>query len=245
MSIKEQQLGGGMTVFTSEIHTFGTDGVLLASFADPKKNTKAVELGTGCGIISLIWCRDNRCKVIHAVDVQKESCDLVNMAVEKHRLFDKLHVHNADLKKLDKVLKAASFDLVVMNPPYKPKDDGIRCERPEIAIARHEMLCNTDDIVTASARLLNTGGRLCMCQRPARLCELMVSMSSHGIEPKRLRMVEQRAGCSPNLFLIEGKKGAQKGMIIEKPLIIENHEGGFSDEIKEIYGEYYAMKGKM
>ena len=83
-----------------------------------------------------------------------------------------------------------------------------------------------------------------MCQRPSRLCDVMVSMRLHGIEPKRLRMVHQREGTRPNLFLIEGKKGAAGGLIVEKPLFIENQQGDFSDEIKEIYGEYYAMKGK-
>ncbi len=244
MSVKEQFLGGGMSVFTSDVHTFGTDAVLLASFAQPRKRTKAAELGTGCGIISLIWCRDGNCSTIDAVDIQKEACELVNAAAKKHGLTDKLRVHNADLKSLDGVLPAGSFELVVMNPPYKPKDDGFRCERREVAIARHEIMCNTDDITSAAARLLNTGGRLCMCQRPSRLCDVMVSMRLHGIEPKRLRMVHQREGTRPNLFLIEGKKGAAGGLIVEKPLVIENPQGDFSDEIKEIYGEYYAMKGK-
>lgn len=244
MSVKEQLLGDGMSVFTSDVHTFGTDAVLLASFAQPRKRTKAAELGTGCGIISLIWCRDGNCSTIDAVDIQKEACELVNAAAKKHGLTDKLRVHNADLKSLDGVLPAGSFELVVMNPPYKPKDDGLRCERREVAIARHEIMCNTDDITSAAARLLNTGGRLCMCQRPSRLCDVMVSMRLHGIEPKRLRIVHQREGTRPNLFLIEGKKGAAGGLIVEKPLVIENPQGDFSDEIKEIYGEYYAMKGK-
>lgn len=244
MSVKEQLLGDGMSVFTSDVHTFGTDAVLLASFAQPRKRTKAAELGTGCGIISLIWCRDGNCSTIDAVDIQKEACELVNAAAKKHGLTDKLRVHNADLKSLDGVLPAGSFELVVMNPPYKPKDDGLRCERREVAIARHEIMCNTDDITSAAARLLNTGGRLCMCQRPSRLCDVMVSMRLHGIEPKRLRMVHQREGTRPNLFLIEGKKGAAGGLIVEKPLVIENPQGDFSDEIKEIYDEYYAMKGK-
>ena len=233
-----------MSVFTSDVHTFGTDAVLLAHFAAPRLRTKAVELGTGCGIISLIWCRDNKCQTIDAVDIQKSACDLVTAAVEKHGLSDKLSVHNCDLNHLEGELFAGQYDLVVMNPPYKAKEDGLRCENIEVAIARHEIMCNTDDIVSVAARLLNTGGRLCMCQRPSRLCDLISSMRKFGIEPKKLCMVEQRAGDSPNLFLIEGKKGAKSGLIVQRPLIIENDSGEFSDEIKEIYGEYYALKGR-
>ena len=244
MNVKEQFLGNKISVFTNDIHTFGTDAVLLADFAKPRKNSKIAEFGTGCGIISLIWCRDGFGKQIDAIDIQIDACRLVNMAVEKYNLHNRLFVHNDDLKNINKVLQIGSYDLVVMNPPYKSASDGIKCGDERIAIARHEIKCNTDDITKSASLLLNTGGRLCMCQRPSRLCDLISSMKLNGIEPKKLRFVQQRYNLKPSLFLIEGKKGAKSGLDVEKPLIIENFDGDFSDEIKQIYGEYYEQKGR-
>ena len=62
-------------------------------------------------------------------------------------------------------------------------------------------------------------------------------MKKAGIEPKKLRMVSQRYGKAPWLFLIEGKKGRNEGMVIEPELYIE--EGGsYSEEYKRIYNSY-------
>ena len=242
--IKEQPIGGGVSVFTTHVHTFGTDAVLLADFAAPRRNSRVAEFGTGCGIISLIWCRDSLASRIDALDIQQEACELVRMAADRFSLNDRLVVHHLDLIEVKGNLPIGTYDLVVMNPPYKSESDGLKCPDRRIAIARHEILCNIEDITKAAGELLNAGGRFCLCSRPSRLCDVMVSMRNHAIEPKRLRFVHQRAGADPNLFLLEGKKGGKSGLIIEKPLMIENAIGGFSEEVIEIYGEYYAQKEK-
>ena len=95
-------------------------------------------------------------------------------------------------------------------------------------------MCSLDDLCAAAARLLKFGGRLCICQRPERLCDAICAMRDHGMEPKRLRFVTQRPGRPPWLFLLEGKKGAKPFLQVEKDLIIEG-PGGFSREVLDIY----------
>ena len=52
-----EPLGGNMSIVTSDSHTFGTDAVLLANFANIRRKDIACDMGTGCGIIPLIWCK--------------------------------------------------------------------------------------------------------------------------------------------------------------------------------------------
>ncbi len=52
---KLQYLGQKMKIYVTECHRYGTDAVLLADFAMPKKGERACDLGTGCGIIPLMW----------------------------------------------------------------------------------------------------------------------------------------------------------------------------------------------
>ena len=66
----------------------------------------------------------------------------------------------------------------------------------------------------------------------------MMGMREAKIEPKRLRFVSQRDGKAPWLFLLEGKKGRNPGLIVEKELHIENSDGSPSDEMKKIIGSY-------
>lgn len=53
-----EDLGDGVGVVVSKQHTFGTDAMLLAAFANPKRNDIACDFGSGCGIIPFLWLRD-------------------------------------------------------------------------------------------------------------------------------------------------------------------------------------------
>ena len=61
-------------------------------------------------------------------------------------------------------------------------------------------------------------------------------LQRHQLEPKRLRLVQQRPDSAPWLFLLEAKKGSRPFLQVEAPLIIEG-EGGFSPEMLRIYGK--------
>lgn len=242
--LKKQYIGDNIVIFTDSVHTFGTDGVLLSDFAKPKRKEKALEMGIGCGIISLLWCRTNAPQIIHALELQEDAVDLVRMAIEENGLHQRLTVKQGNLKEIESYYSKGYYDLVVMNPPYKKANDGVITPVVGLAIARHELECNLLDICSAAAKTLNFGGRFCICHRPSRLAETMAAMQQVGIEPKRLRLVQQRSNTSPHLFLLEGKKGSQSGMVVEPVLIMEEQDGTPTKEIKEIYYEYYNQKGR-
>ena len=92
-----------------------------------------------------------------------------------------------------------------------------------------------EEVCSAAAWLLQYGGRFCLCQRPERLTDVLSAMRTAGLEPKRLRWVQQRPEKAPWLFLAEGKAGAKPGLSVEPPLIVENADGSYSDEMKMIY----------
>ncbi len=234
-----EPLGNGVKIIVSNEHKFWTDTVLLANFAKPRRKDIACDLGSGCGAIPLIWSRDNVPKSVTAVELQTDACSMLSRSIELNNLSEKIKVVNSDLRELDGKVQMSSFDLVVCNPPYKATGTGIMNFNEAQKIARHEILCTTDDVTQAASRLLKYSGRLCMCQRPERLSDIIVSMRKHGIEPKRLRFVQQRHGKAPKLFLIEGKYGGkQGGLIIEPVLFIEKDGGELSDEMIQIYGAY-------
>lgn len=236
---KTEPLGSGVRIIVSQNHAFGTDTVLLAHFSRPGAGDRACELGTGCGAIPLMWSRDNVPSYVTAVDIQQEACELLQRSVALNGQQQRIHVLHSDLLELDGKLEPASYDLVVCNPPYKAAGTGL--VNPEAAhrIARHEAACTMDDIIRVAARLLKFSGRLCMCQRPERLSDLITLMRQHRIEPKRLRFVQQRIAKAPKLFLIEGRRGGRpNGLKVEPTLLIENDQGTLSDEMLAIYGAY-------
>ena len=146
-------------------------------------------------------------------------------------------VINSDLKDLKGKVEFGCHTLVTCNPPYKAPNAGLKNPDRVLEVARHETECTLEDIVSVGARLLQTGGRLCMCHRPERLAELMTLMSEKGVEPKRLRLVCQRRGEEPWLVLVEGRRSGNVGLRIEPTLYIEDN-GELSREMIEIYGAY-------
>ncbi len=231
-----EDLGEGVGVVVSKQHTFGTDAMLLASFANPKRNDVACDFGSGCGIIPFLWLRDNKCKEITAVEIQQNACDQMTRSLRLNDT-DRITVLNKDLKELND-LKAGSFDLVTMNPPYKIENGGIKNDEEYATIARHETFCNMNDIAKSASRLLRFGGKLCICHRPERVFDAMYAMRENGIEPKTLRFVSKKGDTQPWLVLIEGKRGAKNGLKVEKNLVAYNDDGTLTREMLEITEKY-------
>jgi len=230
---KIEPLGNNMEIVVSASHTFGTDAILLANFVSIRRKDVACDMGTGCGIIPLLWCRHKKPKSLTAVDIQSDATELLKMSAE-HNLIEGIQILNADLRALPKEMQG-KYTLVTMNPPYKKVEGGLISPNMSRAIARHEIKCTVSDMTKAAAGLLKPSGRLCVCHRPERLTDLICAMREAGIEPKRLQLVCQRVGDSPMLILCEGRRGGNSGMTVEPPLIVENAEGGYSPKMKEIY----------
>ncbi len=235
--IKLEPLGNGVEIFVSENHTFGTDAILLADFAAPKNKEIACDLGTGCGIIPLLWCRSGVTEKCFGVEIMEEGCVLAARSADHSGFGEKFSVIHSDLLELKGKLPFGSFGLVTCNPPYKADGAGIKSKSGADIVARHEIACTLEDIITVSAKLLQTGGRLCMCNRPERLADMMCIMRQNKIEPKRMRLVCQRVGEEPWLVLLEGRRCGNSGMRIMPTLYVEDGEN-FSQEMIKIYGSY-------
>ena len=233
-----ERLSDDISIAVSDEHTFGTDAVLLSYFAKPKYKDKALDMGTGCGIIPLLWLRDSRQTGIHCLDIQQNAFEQVKNSIEHNSLGDRLTPHLCDLRNFQEEFSAECFTLVTMNPPYKPINTGIESLGESARIARHEVCCNIEDAVKAAAYLLTYSGRFCMCHRPERLVDALDMMRKYKLEPKRLRFVVDKTGEEPFLFLVEGKKGAKPFLRVEPTLVIKNEESRFTKEMLEIYGSY-------
>lgn len=234
-----EPLGNGLEIYVTDSYHFSTDTILLADFSKLNGHKKCVELGTGCGTIPLLWYKYNQKLEITAVEIQQDACTLAQKSVEHNNLSDNIKILNADLKDLKGKLNFGYYDLVACNPPYKLGGSGITNPESSKQIARHETECTLDDICESASKLLQFGGKFCICQRPERLADVMESMRKFSIEPKTLRMVQQRKNKAPKLFLLEGRRGGNKGFLNVLPtLFIEDENGNFSEEMINIYGCY-------
>jgi len=233
-----ERLSDDIKIAVSSDHTFGTDAVLLSDFAKIKARDKALDMGTGCGIIPFLWLRNEKINNVSCLDIQKNAYEQVCHSIELNGVQSRIKAYNCDLRKINVVFGAEQFSLVTMNPPYKPVGTGIESLGESARIARHEVCCNIEDACKAASYLLKYAGRFCMCHRPERLVDMLELMRKYKIEPKRLRFVQDKTGEQPFLFLVQGQKGAKPFLRVEPQLIIKKDNGKFTPEMLDIYGSY-------
>lgn len=168
------------------------------------------------------WGNDTR--LTYGVEIQTEAVNLFKKSVSDNKLDDEIIPVKADLTKKEELLQIPreSVDIVTVNPPYFKADSGSERLSQAQAMARHEILCNLEQVITASAMLLKYGGSLKICHIPERLTDLICLMRKYGIEPKVIRFAQNRGQNKPYLVLISGKKGGKPGVIIDEPMIVED-----------------------
>lgn len=156
---------------------------------------------------------------------------------ELNNLNDKFKLINDDIKNLNKIFPANSFDAIVTNPPYKKENTGLKNENTLKRISRHEIMCNIEDIAKVSSYLLKSKSSIYMVHRPERLIDIIETFKKYKLEPKNIRFVYPKAIKEPNLILIKATKCGNPFLKIEKPLIVYNDNGTYTDEILKIYNK--------
>ena len=142
---RTEDLAKNLKIFVSEAHIFTSDAIVLADFCAPRHKDKCCDLGTGNGIIPLLWLRDFKPKEITGVELSDSAVNLLNKTLTENNIEDKIKVIHHDLRTLKGVLPNEYYDIVSINPPYKKLGTGIVNTETDYQNARHEFTCTLDD----------------------------------------------------------------------------------------------------
>ena len=234
--IDDLQRGGLRVIQRADAFRFGTDAVLLADFAAPRRHDRVCDLGTGTGIIPLLlYARENTISA-DAVEIQPDMADMAARSMAMNGLNEKIRVLPGDLRSIRTLLPHARYDLVTCNPPYGKAGGTLLNPDASKRLARHEESCAIEDVACAAAWLLQNGGRLCCVFPAARMIELSDAMRKYRMAPKRIRMVHSRVEKAAHLCLMEGMLDARPGLIIEPPLVIYDENNAYTPELRRNYG---------
>ena len=215
---------------------FGLDAVLLSGFASVKPGERALDLGTGTGIIPLLLSAKTKGDHFTGLEIQTEIMKMAQRSVALNGLEKKIDIIQGDIKEASRIFGAASFDVVTSNPPYMNDAHGLKNPGDVKAISRHEVLCTLEDVVREGTKALKPGGRFYMVHRPHRLAEIITVMRQYKLEPKRMKFVHPFADKDANMVLIEAVRGGGAWLKLEPPVIVYKEPGVYTDEIYEIYG---------
>jgi len=231
--------GGPRFMDAGGVYRVGADSVLLAYFAgrsNQKKRARAIDLGCGCGIISILLAWRDAGLRVDGVDIQPDAvrCATENAALSG--LSDRINFIGGDIRNHRRFLQSGIYDITVANPPYYAPGSGKRSADASRSIARCEELCSLDDICVAASYLTRWGGSFSLVHKTRRLADIFRALDKSGFEPKRIRFVHNKSSSPPNLVLIESRRGGKPSLYTEAPLILKNDDGSDTEELKLAYG---------
>ena len=233
--LDDLQCDGLKLIQRPDAFRFGTDSVLLADFAAPRKNEVAVDLGCGTGAIALLMAGHQPRMTVDAVEIQPDVADMAGRSVALNGMEARVKAHCLDMREAWRTLGAGRYSLAVCNPPYGRSGAALESLSETVRIARHEGDLTPADVARAAAMLLKNGGRFCAIYPAPRAYELMRAMDEAGIAPKRLRTVHGVEGRAPKFVLLEGVKQGGEGLHWLPPLVLRNADGSFTGEWHRIY----------
>lgn len=189
--------------------SYGGDAISLANFARLKKSERALDLGTGTGILAILLNGRYGARFT-AVDIRADMCALALESVKLNAQEDAIDIRCADLRTLRPKAGFENFDAAICNPPYY--SGGTQSADEQRRQSRHQDSCTLRDVAACAARLLKESGRLYVCCPVSQFADCCAALIEHDLQPKRVCIQRNR------LALLEARKGGGVGM----ELTIEN-----------------------
>lgn len=215
-------------------YRFSIDAVLLANCVRLKPGSRAMELGSGSGVISLMLAARQPRAVIRGIDIQEEMVDMSNRSASLNGMEGRVSFARKDVREVRRQCEPGCFDSVFFNPPYRKAGSGRVNPFPEKATARHELHGTIEDFIRAAAFMLKEKGRVYVIYPAKRSVGLVASLRQNGLEPKRLRFVYSGPSSPAIFLLVEGIKGGGEEVKVMPPLVIFEAPGVYAGEVRRM-----------
>ena len=204
--------------------------MILSNFVRLPKAAKVLDLGSGCGTLGILLCsKDTSCHVT-GVELSEASHLAALENIEVNGLNQRMESICADLRSVSQLLPKGNFTTCVSNPPYF--SGGFISQT--LPLARQNDCCSIDDLMAAASYALQFGGDFFLVQKPENLAQLCASACKHSLEPKRLRLVRHRPSGDVSMILLQCRKGAKPGLILEE-LTLFHEDGAPTEDYRKIY----------
>ncbi len=220
-----------------DAYRFSLDAYLLAAFVDEKPGTSVLEIGSGCGVISIILA-GRRDLHMTGIEVQDAMAAMSRRSVRLNGLDGRVKIISQDVK----TFTGGPFDAIVSNPPYRPLASGRVNPDSARAVARHEIMLELKDLLIKAAGLLVSGGRLYMIYPAWRLADLLSAMRAVALEPKIMRMVHSGIDSGAELVLVCATKNGGRELKVTPPLFIYQSENVYSTAMNRVFAELEMAK---
>lgn len=232
--ITDLNIGGYKILQDTDGYSFSQDSVLLANLCFIKPGEAVLDLGTGCGIIATLIAVKKNPERVCGIEILPFAANMAERSVRLNNLEDKIKIICGDVRDTADLVGHGAFDKVVCNPPYFDTPSGVSGQNSPRILARTESTASLEDFIIAAKIALKYGGDFYIIQKFNRLCDLIVLLRKHGLEPKHAILVYPKLSAGADVVILRARKGGKSGMRSET-LIVMDEENNYTERIKELY----------
>lgn len=209
-----------------ELYCFTSDSVVLANFVKIKKEDIAVEIGAGCGVISILVQAKNSLKKIFAFEIQEKMAKLCEKNIILNNLQEKITLFCDDVKNFEKYFQ--SVDVVFSNPPYFKETNFPQSNSKKIA--KEQVCLSCEDLTRVASKMLKNGGQFYCCYTAERSVELIENCAKNKLTVKEMFFTENGKG-DIKLVVIRAVKGGKNGVKIHTNLVTNEENGNYLEKL--------------
>lgn len=214
----------------------GTDGILIGAWVNVSKKFRALDIGSGTGIITIMLCQRNLNLELDSIELSANAIMDAKINIENCNWSDRIKLFHQDLKKFH---PDSNYDLIVSNPPYFKK--SLQPSNSERSKARHQNDLKLEDILKFSKQHLTKDGSLNIILPFEQKSEAIEIAKKHGLNAIRECAVYPKPNKAPHRILIEFSRIENKQMIKESLVIEKAGRHNYSEDYKKLTREFYTI----
>lgn len=211
----------------------GTDAMLLGALAVADRPRNILDIGTGCGVLSLMMAQKYDASVVAIEpDLRSYQEAAVNFARSPwcHRL-TAIHTRLQDFSEKAE----AAFDMLISNPPFFR--NSLNCPDERRNLARHDSGLSLQELLSGVEVLMSESG-CCWLILPFSLLEIFAEMA----EKKELflhRIINLKSAEHKSVKRVVFSLGRGNTEIHSSELCIRKAGGGFTDEYIRLTRDFH------
>jgi len=215
-----------------------TDGVLLGAWAETAHVARAMDAGTGSGLIALMIAQRSEA-VIDAVEIDPPAALQARENAARSPWKNRLCIHCDSFQHFASVSQI-KYDLIVSNPPYFR--NALKPEDKRRSAARHEHSLTHEELLKGAASIITPQGMFCVILPYAEKENFAEMAEIYRLYCCRIKSVKTTPGAGFSRVLMSFGT-SRKGMPDKTELVIHQENGSYSREYVEMTKDFYLTIG--
>lgn len=227
-----------------------TDACLFGSLLPASSKGGGVkhvlDIGTGTGLLSLMFAQKNSDAIIDAVEIDESAAQQAKENFAASPWKERLHIYHTSIQQFNnaapqpinqltnKPINLSKYDLIISNPPFFKND--LKSKNVKRNLALHSLELDLEELFDAVEKYLKDEGIFAVLL-PYHRTQQCINLAEQSLYLSKKVLVKQTP--EHNYFRSMLWFTKQSATTEEYEIIIQNKEGKYTDEFTELLKDYY------